>query len=192
MTESFAHNIPVYILCGGKSSRMGRDKGLAMLQEKHFIDHIISGINEVSKEIVLVTQNSEYSRFGLPIVNDHYKDKGPLGGIHAALKHTKQERILILSCDIPLLDASVLKRLIAEKKTADIIFAETATNWHPLIGIYSKRILKNLEAHLEKDQLRLFDFIKTNNYRALNFTEKRAFTNINTPEVLARVEQELN
>lgn len=192
MTKSFTHNIPVYILCGGKSSRMGRDKGLVMLQKKHFIDHIISGLNNVSREIVLVTHNSEYSHFGLPIVNDHYKDKGPLGGIHAALKHTNQERIMILSCDIPLLDASVLKRLIAEKKTADIIFAKTATNWHPLIGIYSKKILKNLEAHLEKDQLRLFDFIKTNNYRALNFTEERAFTNINTPEVLARVEQELN
>ena len=74
MTKSFTHNIPVYILCGGKSSRMGRDKGLVKLQEKHFIDHLIIEINKVSKEIVLVTQNSEYSRFGLPIVNDHYKD----------------------------------------------------------------------------------------------------------------------
>ena len=67
-------NIPTYILCGGKSSRMGSDKGLVKLQGRMFIDHIINSLKSISNSIYLVTSNEEYSDFGYVLLQDNYFD----------------------------------------------------------------------------------------------------------------------
>ena len=115
MTETLENNIPAYILCGGRSSRMGQDKGLVTLQESEFISYIINTLKNITDSIVLVTENEEYSRFKLPVIKDIYAEKGPLGGIHAALQHTHESQILVLSCDIPLLKSYVIRELIRFK-----------------------------------------------------------------------------
>ena len=191
MTETLKNNIPAYILCGGKSSRMGQDKGLVTLQKDEFITHIISNLKPITDSIVLVTQNEGYRRFGLPVIQDIYAEKGPLGGIHAALQHTQESQILVFSCDIPLLKSYVIEELIRFKNSADIVFAKTEKQWHPLIGIYAKTLLPVVEEHLNQNKLRLIDFIKEHKYKAVNFKDDAAFTNINTPEILARVEKSL-
>ena len=191
MTETLKNNIPAYILCGGKSSRMGQDKGLVTLQKDEFITHIISNLKPITDSIVLVTQNEGYRRFGLPVIQDIYAEKGPLGGIHAALQHTQESQILVFSCDIPLLKSYVIEELIRFKNSADIVFAKTEKRWHPLIGIYPKGLLSEVEENLNQNKLRLIDFIKEHKYKAVNFIDDAAFTNINTPEILARVEKNL-
>ena len=191
MTDTLKNNIPAYILCGGKSSRMGQDKGLVTLQEGEFISHIIKTLKKITDSILLVTQNKEYGRFGLPVIQDIYAEKGPLGGIHAALQHTQESQILVFSCDIPLLKSYVIEELIRFKNSADIVFVKTEKQWHPLIGIYAKTLLPVVEEHLNQNKLRLIDFIKEHKYKAVNFKDDAAFTNINTPEILARVEKSL-
>ena len=81
-------NIPVYILCGGKSSRMKSEKGLVNFRGKPFVQHIIETVEKITDEIYLVTKNEEYQKFDLPLIQDVYKGQGPLAGIHAALNHT--------------------------------------------------------------------------------------------------------
>jgi len=191
MTETLKNNISAYILCGGRSSRMRQDKGLVTLQENEFITHVINVLKTITDSIVLVTENEEYSRFKLPVIKDIYAEKGPLGGIHAALQHTHESQILVLSCDIPLLKSYVIEELIEYKNSADIVFAKTDKKWHPLIGIYAKTLLPVVEKHLNQNKLKLIDFIKEHKYKAVNFTDDTAFTNINTPEILARVEKNL-
>ena len=191
MTETLKNNIPAYILCGGRSLRMGQDKGLVTLQKGEFITHIISTLKPITDSIVLITENEEYSRFGLPVIQDVYPEKGPLGGIHAALQHTEESQILVFSCDIPLLKSYVIGELIRFKNSADIVFAKTEKRWHPLIGIYPKGLLSEVEENLNQNKLRLIDFIKEHKYKAVNFKDDAVFTNINTPEILARVEKNL-
>ena len=191
MTETLKNNIPAYILCGGRSLRMGQDKGLVTLQKGEFITHIISTLKPITDSIVLITENEEYSRFGLPVIQDVYPEKGPLGGIHAALQHTEESQILVFSCDIPLLKSYVIRELIRFKNSADIVFAKTEKKWHPLIGIYAKCLLPEVEENLKQNKLKLIDFIKEQNYKAVNFIDEAAFTNINTPAILARLEKNL-
>ena len=191
MTETLENNIPAYILCGGRSSRMGQDKGLVTLQESEFISYIINTLKNITDSIVLVTENEEYSRFGLPVIQDIYAEKGPLGGIHAALQHSEESQILVFSCDIPLLKSYVIEELIRFKNSADIVFAKTEKKWHPLIGIYAKTLLPVVEEHLNQNKLKLIDFIKEHKYKPVDFIDDTAFTNINTPEILARVEKNL-
>ena len=60
-----------------------------------------------------------------------------------------------------------------------------------MIGIYPKGLLSEVEENLNQNKLRLIDFIKEHKYKAVNFIDDAAFTNINTPEILARVEKNL-
>ena len=52
--------LTVFILCGGKSSRMQSEKGLVLFQGKPFIEHIIKAILPVSDQIKLITASKEY------------------------------------------------------------------------------------------------------------------------------------
>lgn len=183
-------NIPTYILCGGKSSRMGSDKGLVKLQGRMFIDHIINSLKSISNSIYLVSSNEEYSDFGYVLLQDNYLNKGPLGGIQTALSHTSCKQVLILSCDIPLITGDTLQRLLDRKKAdALIAFATAQEKWHPLVGIYSKRLLPAVENALENEHLKLIDFIKKHPYQKIEIEDHKSLTNINTPEELKQLEQ---
>jgi len=185
MTE--LKNIPAYILCGGKSSRMQTEKGLVSLEDKPLINHIINELKNSTKQIYLVTENTDYEPFGFPLVADRYKEKGPLGGIHAALSHTNTEAVMVLSCDVPMIESSVLNTLIerhfAHGKT-EITLASGPQKWHPLVGVYSKSILPELEIALRQNHLKVMDFIKTRNYQVVEFDSELPFTNVNTPQAL--------
>ena len=82
--------IPVYILCGGKSSRMTSEKGLVKLQEKTFIELITSVLQSKNMLVKLITENENYSELGYKILPDIYINKGPLAGIHSALADCKK------------------------------------------------------------------------------------------------------
>ncbi|MCC4212628.1 molybdenum cofactor guanylyltransferase [Leeuwenhoekiella parthenopeia] len=188
------YTIPAYILCGGKSSRMKRDKALVLLQEEPFIKHVVNALNKTTTAICLVSENRNYEQFGLPLVADIYKDKGPLGGIHAALNHTQEERVLILSCDIPLINSQTLTRLVdaaLSNPDANIHFATANENWHPLIGVYAKALLPDLELALQQNHLKLIDFIKTQTYKEIAIADTRSLTNVNTPEALAEIQKNI-
>jgi len=183
-------NIPAYILCGGKSSRMGSEKGLVKLQDKQFIKHITNSLYKITKAVFLVTDNQDYLSFEFPLVSDNYKQKGPLGGIQSALKHTSEEKVLILSCDIPLITAETLNTLLKNTENeAEISFATANENWHPLIGIYAKSLLPAIEKAIENDRLKLIVFIKEYNYQEIEIADSKSLTNINSPEELKQLEQ---
>ena len=104
--------IVAYILAGGKSSRMGDDKGLLLLHEKPVIQYMIDEIKKVTDDISIVTSNEKYKQFNLKIIEDTFKDKGPAAGIDAALLDAKEETIFITSCDMPFVDEKSILKLL--------------------------------------------------------------------------------
>lgn len=188
------YSIPAYILCGGKSSRMKRDKGLVTFDGMTFTGHIINTLRKVTDEIYLVTANENYREFGLPIIADQYEDKGPLGGIHAALNHTESSRVLILSCDVPLITKPVLNQILKSvyaNPAAQIHFAKDEAKWHPLIGCYSRSLVQKSEVALQSNHLKLMDFVKNQDYQEVGIADSKSLNNINTPEALAQAEMNL-
>ena len=89
------------ILAGGKSSRMGSDKGLVLLNGKPMISYIIEILKKMQIPIIIISNNENYKQFGLPVFADIIKEKGPLGGIYTGLKNSKTESNIIVSCDVP-------------------------------------------------------------------------------------------
>ena len=69
------------ILAGGKSSRMGFDKGLLKVKDKYIIQDLIDELSNNFTNTLISANNKEYEMFKLPIISDKIKDIGPIGGI---------------------------------------------------------------------------------------------------------------
>ncbi len=180
-------NISVFILCGGKSSRMQSEKGLVLFQEKPFIEHIIKAILPITEQIKLITASKEYDYLPYEKIPDIISDKGPLGGIYTALSHSETEFNLILSCDIPLISTELLTELISKHtEEAGITVFASESKTHPLIGIYSKKIVPIIKNAIDSDELKMMDLLAKVPHQILNIEESENFhlTNINSADEL--------
>ena len=144
------------ILAGGKSSRMGTDKGFLSLNDKPFIQYSIDVLKPLVSEIIIVSDNSKYDVFGLKRINDVTKNAGPVAGICTGLEASSTDYNLILSCDIPLINSEILQQLInGIDDTSEIIQAESNGKSMPLIAIYKKQVTNTFNEFLQADERRL-------------------------------------
>jgi molybdenum cofactor guanylyltransferase len=187
------HNIPTYILCGGKSSRMHTEKGLVKYRGKPFIKWSIEAAVPLSKAVYLVTDNQDYKPFGYELVPDYYKSKGPVGGIFSAMQHTNSPYILVLSCDIPKINSEVLKNYLIEHfdETADVNYLSDGERDFPLIGIYKAHLKTYFEAQIKDNCLRLINLIhrKKCNKIIVSKQNEALLANVNTPFELKLLNQ---
>ena len=85
------NNITGIILAGGKSSRMGSDKGFLKLNDKRFVLYSIEALKPLVSEILIVSDNENYDTFGYKRIEDIIKNSGPVAGIYSGLKASKTE-----------------------------------------------------------------------------------------------------
>ncbi len=169
------------ILAGGNSSRMGEDKGLMLIKGKPMIKHVIDIVEGVVENIIIVSNNEEYNQFGYTVLPDEIKGKGPLGGIYTGLLHSKTELNLVLSCDIPYVNANVLNLLISHSKGYDITIPTKDEVTHQLIGVFGSKCIISFKNAIDDNELKLinvFKKLKLNIVDANQFSE-RLFTNVN-------------
>ena len=144
------------ILAGGKSSRMGEDKGFLKLNGKTFMSSIISALNPIVGEIIIVSNNSEYDVFNLKRVADSMEDSGPLAGLYSGLLHSETENNIVLSCDVPLISTSVLKKLLeGAPSEAEVIQFESEGKTIPLVAMYKKKCRHHFLKLLQTNERRL-------------------------------------
>ncbi|MBS7254770.1 molybdenum cofactor guanylyltransferase [Flavobacterium branchiicola] len=177
----------VFILCGGKSTRMQSEKGLVLFQEKPFIEHIIQAILPITDNIKLITASKEYDYLAYEKIPDLIVDKGPLGGIYTALSNSETEFNLILSCDIPLISTELLQELISKHNTeAQITVFASESRLHPLIGIYSKKVLPVIKSAIDNDDLKMMNLLANIPHQIIHIEESENFhlTNINSADEL--------
>lgn len=153
------------------------------------IAYIIKTLQSIPLEVKLITENPDYTQFCLPLYKDTIKNKGPMGGLMTALEQTFVPYILLMGCDMPFISINAINHLIDNSIENKIIVAETNGFINPLLAIYPKSILPELKIHLENDQLKMQDFISSQNHHIVKMdeiekTEPRAMTNINSREEL--------
>ncbi|MWB93350.1 NTP transferase domain-containing protein [Flavobacterium sp. GA093] len=179
--------LTVFILCGGKSSRMQSEKGLVLFRKKPFIEHIIQAILPLTDKIKLITGTKEYDYLPYSKIPDIVEDKGPLGGIYTALSSSETEFNLILSCDIPLISTELLSELISKhNEEAGITVFATESRLHPLIGIYSKKMVPVIKETIVAEELKMMDFLEKVPHQIIKIDESENFhlTNINSVDEL--------
>jgi len=180
------------IMAGGKSSRMGVDKAFIPLLGKPMVEHVLDRVSGMGSEQLIITNNpSKYRYLGLPLYSDIFVDHGPLGGLHTALAHATEEHILVVACDMPWLNRSLLEFMVSLKASADVIVPRWSKFPEPLHAVYSRACLEPITANLKARKLKLISFYGKVRVRYLEQDELaqfdetgRSFANINTPEDL--------
>lgn len=181
----YRKNITGIILAGGKSSRMGLDKGLLQLNGTTFISHILNAVKPLVSDIIIVSNNIEYDVFGHKRVDDIIKNAGPVAGLHSGLSLSETKYNLVLSCDIPLIKTNILKKLIeGNNDNFDIIQLQSQGKTMPLIGLYKKKCAHKFLELLQGNERRLryaVDQLNTKTIK-LNAEFDHYVKNINTKE----------
>jgi molybdopterin-guanine dinucleotide biosynthesis protein A len=182
------------ILAGGAGKRFkGITKANLVIDGKTIISRISETINDIFNEIIIVTNTpDEFNNFSqYRIVEDHYKGRGPLGGIHAALRASENDSVFIFAADMPFLDKKLINSQISYylANICDALVPEINNNIEPLHAIYHKTVLKVLEDYLSgSHDNAVHRFLKKLNVSYLKIEESeesyRAFTNINNPLML--------
>lgn len=178
------------ILAGGKSSRMGTPKSLLEIQGKTVVEHIRDTLEKICSEVIIIANDvPAHEIFGVPVYADLTKDKGPLGGLEAALFHGNYENLFIAACDMPYIDPRVYLSLARQLNKADAAIPIHDGRFHPLSGIYTKSILESVQELLKADSLSmrsLFSRIDVQYVEQFPGIDEQAlqkhFFNMNTPE----------
>jgi len=170
------------ILCGGKSTRFGSNKGVYKFFNKELIRYSIDLLKKFTEEVVIVGPEI-LSDTSVRFVQDIFTNCGPMGGIHSGLKHSNYSYNIVLSCDIPFINEDILNKLLQSNSEADIqIFQTPDHRYHPLIGLYHKKTLNNFETNLKAGQNKLIDFVLNQNHSIIKISEietLKGFVNIN-------------
>jgi molybdenum cofactor guanylyltransferase len=184
------------IVAGGRASRMGgRDKAFAAVGGEPIAVRTVRLFRELFPQVIVATNRPErYRGLGVETVIDRFPGCGPLAGIHAALLASRHAHAFVAACDMPGLDASVIRFLVARVADADAVVPCWEGDVEPLHAVYAARCLPAIEASLRTGRHALRDFLATIRVDWVSEADLRAvrgaaasLTNVNTPEELAAV-----
>lgn len=168
------------ILAGGKSSRMGTDKGLQELCGKPLISYSIQLLSEFCSTIIISTSSDAYQSFGYKTVADEIPGIGPMGGIYSALKQSKTEQNLVLSCDLPFVSKELFSYIIKNSEVYQAAVPwEGNQHYEPLCGFYHLSILDQMNVFVQNGNYKLPDLFKTISINKLVINDKLKFYNGN-------------
>lgn len=188
--ESLPLPLTAAILCGGKSSRMGRSKAFLPYEGRTIIEHRFETIKELFAEVVLVANDPEsYSQLSVDIVKDIIPNRGPLVGILSALLVAQHEHTFVIACDMPLIDNKLIREMCQHRPGTDVLVLSHEEGIEPLLGIYSKKCIEPLEQAIFEGNLKAQDFLDGIKAELFPFDAKRhgkhglpAYFNVNTPQ----------
>jgi len=177
------------ILAGGRSSRMGSNKALLRYRGGRFIEAIYRQLSGLLDDVLLVTNTPEQYRFlNCRIVADIHPGLGALAGLQAGLQYADTDHIFAVACDMPYLNDTLVRALLARRQQADVVIPESDQGLEPLHAVYGKACLPHMEDALLAGRRRLISFLPQ--VRVQRFDRARvaaidpgyaSFRNINTP-----------
>jgi len=141
------------ILCGGQSTRMGSDKGLLKLHANSWAQTAIDKVAELQMPVIISVNQDQYPGYSsiftaqqLVPDNDTLKMKGPLCGVVSVHIQYPQEDLLILACDMPLMETELLKELMNhyQQYPGDAFVFTNEGEPEPLCGIYTAKGLAHI------------------------------------------------
>ena len=185
--------ITVAIQAGGNSSRMGQDKGLLPFLGKPLILRVIDRVFPLANEIIITTNHPENYKFlDFPLFPDILPGRGALGGLYTALHFAKFPVVVVVACDMPFVNLSMLSAIskLLEETTADVILPQTKYGFEPLHAVYRRETcLPAVKDALARGEWKLISWLPSVKYTIFPSDEVHlydpdglAFGNLNTPE----------
>ena len=131
------------ILAGGKSSRMGTDKGILELNGRKMVDYVIKALTPNVDEIIIIANNKNYNNLGYKVYRDIIKNCGPMGGIYTGLMKSKTKNNMLVCCDIPNISSIIIEYIIISAGEEAALVPIHNGQAEPLCAVYKKIICQN-------------------------------------------------
>jgi molybdenum cofactor guanylyltransferase len=119
-----------FVLAGGQSRRMGREKALVELGGRPLIAHAIETLRGAGLPPSIAGAHADLASFA-PVIPDTNPDQGPLAGVCAALAATHAQHTVFLSIDQPLIPTSLLAYLLHHARITGRIVTVTSIAGFP-------------------------------------------------------------
>jgi len=147
------------VLAGGSSSRLGQDKAFLEVDGQFLIERIIERLAQLSDEVIIVANEVDrYEQFDAVVISDVYPGKGALGGIFSGLKAATGSRSLVVACDMPFLNVSLLRYMQGLASRSDVVIPRLGKFTEALHAFYSRNCLPLIEEQLLAGDLRIIHF----------------------------------
>jgi molybdopterin-guanine dinucleotide biosynthesis protein A len=179
-----------FVLAGGESSRMGRDKGLLRLDGVQLVVRAAKLAESVTGAPATIIGGAAYTSLGLRLVTDDLPGSGPLGGIATVLHASVAPWNLIVACDLPYLTREWLAFLVARAlaSEADAVLPMNERGAEPLCAMYNKRGEQAIRDALDRGTRKVTDglagirveYIEPAKWKAFD-SEGLLFKNMNSP-----------
>lgn len=170
-----------FVLVGGLSVRMGRDKALLPAGSQALVSDVAAKVALATGNVALVGSHIRYQGLGVEQIPDLRPDLGPLAGIEAALASRRGEYNLIVACDMPGLSLGWLRRLLYEaqaRSSLSVVLRDEAGTIHPLCAVYHRDCLPIVRSALDARRLKLTDLVY--DLKAIFIDVVDAVWNVNT------------
>jgi molybdopterin-guanine dinucleotide biosynthesis protein A len=160
-----AADVAAFVLAGGKSTRMGTDKAFVMLDGRTLLARAVELARTATDDVRIVGSAEKFAAFA-PVVEDVFRECGPLGGIHVALRASTAELNLMLAVDVPFVPAALLRYLVTRARGSDAIATvpRAGGGWQPLCAVYRREFGDVAEKALRGGRYKigaLFEVVQT-------------------------------
>jgi molybdopterin-guanine dinucleotide biosynthesis protein A len=182
------------VLCGGRSSRMGRPKALLPFGDETLLQRVVRILSDIVQPIVVVAANGQELPSLPPsvrIVRDADEYAGPLAGMGAGLVALADEvdAAYVTACDVPLLKPEFVRAVMALLGDCDAAVPREDAYYHPLAGVYRTRLAPQIAALIAAGRMRPLYLIESVRSVPIDVNALRAFDgnldslrNLNTNE----------
>jgi molybdopterin-guanine dinucleotide biosynthesis protein A len=180
------------VACGGKSSRMGRDKCLLEYHGMPQYSYVAGLLEPLCKEVIISRSSGQESlpgRWPLLTDDDGYAGHGPLSAVLTAFARYPESALLVAGCDYPFLTADVFARLVTARRagTMAVCFAHPESRLpEPLLALYEPAAAGVLRHNLRSGDDSLRRFLQNNPITLLSPGDGRSLESVDSMEAYAR------
>lgn len=190
----------VIIQAGGKSSRMGTDKLFIPFRGQILIEWVIGRLANLTDDLIIISNQPEKLKYlDQAVYPDAITGIGPLAGLYTGLKHARYDSVVMVACDMPFINSSLLKeeiRLLDEMQV-DVVIPALGGKTEPLHAAYRRETcLPVIEAGIRSGMRRLIEWHPLVRVLTMEDSEIHkydpaglAFMNINNPADALLAEQ---
>lgn len=183
---------PLYglVLAGGKSERMGQDKGALDYHGKPQREYAADLLSQFCEQTFISTRPGQAVESAYPLLEDKFLELGPYGAMLSAFRQQPNAAWLVVACDLPLLDDKTLQQLVDNRNRSKIAtaFHNPETQFpEPLITIWEPRAYPVLLQFLAQGYTCPRKVLINSNIEELQVANTDALRNVNKPEELQQV-----
>ncbi len=177
-----------FVLAGGHSSRMGRDKALLPYGTGTLLEFIAARVRNVAGSAAVIGDSTKYDSFGYPVYADRVPGCGPISGLQTLLGLALADWNLMLACDLPQVPESVLSALmelaesLPDPRRACVVPVIGEARLQPLCAVYHASCLPIVNRALIDKQFKMINLLEKLRVCTSPQADALAFRNINTPQ----------